>query len=153
MCYVHLIFTPTNQIRKDSSWNPPPHGILKLSFDGASKGNLGPTGYGCAVWNHEGIIIKALCGPLVQCDSTMAEAQSLSTGLKELKKMRLRSYVIEGDLEVVICWSHGKECNAWHLCSLIYEIMEISSELEYSFHHVPREQNSLANSLANWGVV
>lgn len=95
---------PTNQIRKDGSWKPLPHGTLKLNFDGASKGNSGPTNYKCAVRNHEGILIKDLCGPLAQCDSTMEKTQSLLKGLKELKNMGMMGCFIEGDSEVVIIW-------------------------------------------------
>lgn len=144
---------PANQIQKDRSWKPLPHGILKLNVDGASKEKQGPADYGCAVRNHDGILIKALCGPLVQCDSTMAKTRGLLKGLKELKKMGQRSYLMERDSEVVIGWGQGKECNAWRLWSLVDEILEMSSELEYSFRHVHREQNSLADYLANWGVV
>jgi hypothetical protein len=38
--------TPRTHIPSPSSWTPPPTGFVKVNFDGASKGNPGPAGYG-----------------------------------------------------------------------------------------------------------
>lgn len=62
------------------------------------------------------------------------------------------SWTLAAYMEVVISWGWVKDCQSWRMWSLVYEILDIASELECSFSHVPREQNSLADSLANWGV-
>ena len=35
-------------------WDPPPNNMFKVNFDGASKGNLSPTGFRGAIRNAEG---------------------------------------------------------------------------------------------------
>lgn len=66
------------------SRSPPPAGLLKLNFDGASKGNLGQDGFGCVLHNHSSKVIRAICGPLEVCYSTKAEAMGLLFDLREL---------------------------------------------------------------------
>lgn len=101
-------------------WKPPPNGILKLNFDGASKGNPGPTGFGCVIRDHRGSILKVVCGPLNVCNSIRAETIGLLFGLRELRKMGILGCIIEGDSEVVIGWGQGKECKAWRMWDLTY---------------------------------
>ena len=48
------IYTPSSP----SSWSPLPPQVFKLNFDGASKGNLGPAGYGGICQDHSGRIIS-----------------------------------------------------------------------------------------------
>lgn len=76
----------------------------------------------------------------------------LLMGIRELKSLGALWAIIEGDSAVVIAWGQGNECISWELWSLVYEISEIALEIGCSFFHVPCEQNSVANSLANWGV-
>lgn len=93
-----------------------------------------------------------LCGPLKLCNSTKAETMGLFMGIRELKRMGAVGALIEGDLSIVIGWGQGKSCNLWELWSCAYEITEIALDIGCSFSHIPREQNSMTDSLANWGV-
>lgn len=74
------------------------------------------------------------------------------SGLRELKKMGLFCCIIEGDSAVVIGWGKGEECQSWQMWNLVYEIRELSSDLGCLYSHIPREQNSEADKLANWGI-
>jgi len=47
-----------------NTWQCPPLGFFKLNFDGASKGNLGPAGFGEVIRNSEGIISHIMVGNL-----------------------------------------------------------------------------------------
>jgi hypothetical protein len=47
---------PTPTTRSPSSWSCPPPGFWKLNFDGASKGNPGPTGFGAVIRDNTGKI-------------------------------------------------------------------------------------------------
>lgn len=46
------------------SWTPPPLGVLKLNFDGASKGNPRQAGYGSVIRGHNQNAVRVICGPL-----------------------------------------------------------------------------------------
>jgi hypothetical protein len=45
-----------------SSWTPPPAHFIKVNFDGASKGNPGPAGYGVVLRNADGAIMGLEAG-------------------------------------------------------------------------------------------
>lgn len=66
--------------------------------------------------------------------------------------MGLYECIIEGDSAMIIGWGQGKECKSWRMWNLMYEIQEIAMELRCFFSHIPREQNTLADELANCGV-
>lgn len=61
-------------------WSPPHEGCLKLNFDGASKGNPGPAGFGCVLRDHLGRVLHVIYGPLCDCDSTSVEVFGPSHG-------------------------------------------------------------------------
>lgn len=72
-------------------WKPPHDGGFKLYFDGSSKGNLGLEGFGCVIRDHNGSIIRVICGSLGICNFIKAETIGLLMGFRELKKWGLRS--------------------------------------------------------------
>ena len=47
-------------------WSVPPHGVFKLNFDGASRGNPGPAGYGGICHDQEGRIKMVFMGAIGQ---------------------------------------------------------------------------------------
>jgi hypothetical protein len=61
-----LKFLPPNMLTNvptpsgPSSWQPLPLGFLKLNFDGASKGNPRPVGFGDVFWDCKGDILHFL---------------------------------------------------------------------------------------------
>lgn len=120
-----------------SSWREPSNEILKLNFDGASKGNPGPAGFGCVICDHNGNISLVLSGLLEYCNSTRAETMGMLMGIRELKKLGASGAIIEGDSAVVIGWGNGKVCNSWELWNLVYEITKIASDIGCSFSLIP----------------
>lgn len=133
--------------------DPPRDGCLKLNFNGASKGNSGPVGFGCVLRDRSGAIVWFCCGLLGVCDWTKAEVMALLMGLRELKKLGLHASLVVGDSATVIGWGKEKGGGSWKLAHLVNEIRDLSLSMEISYAHVPREHNSLADKLANWGVV
>ena len=53
-------------------WDPPSERILKLNFDATSKGNYGEVGYGVAIKDHRGVILRVLYGILTQDRNNIA---------------------------------------------------------------------------------
>lgn len=92
-----------------SIWIPPLVGTLKLNFDGASKGNPGPVGFGCVIQDHDHNIIRALRGPLKICDAITAKTTSLLMGLRELNHLGFYGCEVEGDSAVVVRWGNGDD--------------------------------------------
>lgn len=101
--------------RKVMNWMPPQEGVLKLNFDGSSKGYPTLACFGCVVRDCTSSVIHVISGPLGICESTKAEAVGLFMGLRELKRMGVQDCMVEGDLAVVIGWSLGKGDGSWQL--------------------------------------
>lgn len=100
---ISCLSAPTQPILS-LCWKAPPQGVLKLNFNGASKGNPRPAGFGCVIRDHNGDNYKFLCGPLGHCNSTKAKTMGLLMGIRELKSMGAMGALVEGDLTVVIGW-------------------------------------------------
>lgn len=96
--------------------------MLKLNFDGRSKGNPRQVGFGCVLRDHSDKVVRVISGPLGMCDSTTAEAMGLLFGLRELKQLGIKDCVVEGNSMTVIRWEYGKGDGSWCLAQIVNEI-------------------------------
>jgi ribonuclease HI len=150
--------------RKDNTpmqWAPPPHGTFKLNFDGASRGNPGPAGFGAVLRNHTGEIIFITAGSLGENTNNVAELTSLVRGLQSAVLHQFHRLIIEGDSQVIIQLIskilHGKPpCRispSWRLSGLLEDFSDINNpNLTLIPSHVLREANKVADHLANEGI-
>jgi ribonuclease HI len=72
-------------------WEAPPTKFFKLNFDGASKGNPGPAGYGAVIQNSDGEILHILVGSMGHNTNNAAEIWSLLCGLQAASEQDLFS--------------------------------------------------------------
>lgn len=63
-----ISFNPLVVKKAVRQWMPPQKGVLKLNFDGSSKGNPGLGGLGCVIRDSNSSIVQIICGPLGSCD-------------------------------------------------------------------------------------
>lgn len=61
-------------------WSKPPIGFYKFNFDGASKGNLGATGFGGAIKDNNGDIKLVLYGTIGHDTNNVTELSRLLEG-------------------------------------------------------------------------
>ena len=54
-------------------WTVPPPGVFKLNFDGASRGNPGPAGFGGLCRDHEGRIRMVFMGAIGKDTNNLVE--------------------------------------------------------------------------------
>lgn len=85
-------------------WVPPCAGKLKINFDGASLGNLGPASYGCTLRDHDGVIKGVKGGPIGRIDVNQAKLIGLLESLRLLKSRSITKCMVEGDTKIVIRW-------------------------------------------------
>ena len=95
--------------RKERGWemekeflHPPPKGYLKCNIDGASKSNLGTTGYGGVLRDEEGKIIFTFHYHLGIATNNMAELMELEQCLELFKLNHSSNVIMEADLEISI---------------------------------------------------
>ena len=81
---------------------PPPAGILKLNFHGASKGNLGEAGYGGIFRDHRGHPMLIYYGSIGWDTNNSAELEGLWQGMQLAHLHEYFPLKIEGDSQILI---------------------------------------------------
>ena len=93
-------------------WDPPLNNMFKLNFDGALKGNPGPTGFGGAIRNVEGMIVGLCWGYIRENTNNVAELKGLMAGLTLDIQQGWMPIVLEGNsrliLQMITKLLHGK---------------------------------------------
>ncbi len=83
-------------------WLPLISPFLKLNFDGTLRGNLGDSGIGVAIRNHQGVVVSLKVAPIPYGSNNLAKASALLEGLVLAKKLAITSLHVEGDSSVII---------------------------------------------------
>lgn len=135
--------------------------FMTLYFDGASKGNPGPSAWGWVLVDKEGNKEEGQHARLPVTTNNVAEYTALLEGLRYLKEKSITNVVIKGDSSLVVnqlnkkkksseeyCW----RCNNEKLIPLRDKCAALLNELfpeGYSLIHVKRELNALADAECN----
>lgn len=136
-------------MRKAATWSPPKPGWLKLNFDGASRGNPGPSGIGYVIRDHSGSIIWKMAKPIPPDTNNIAEFKALQLGLTDCIKHGLKNISVEGDSEMAINAIKRKKTPNWRLQGIIDNIIGNLARIEhYEAKHIYREANSEADALS-----
>jgi ribonuclease HI len=144
-----------------NTWSPPPPGFVKLNFDGSSKGNPGPTGFGAVLRDNEGRILHITAGYLGFNTNNVAELWSLLKGINLAISHNIFQLIVEGDSQVIIHLiskiihgSHPSEISPrWRLLGLLEDFRSLlQPHLTLIPSHVKRDANKIADFLANEGV-
>lgn len=123
-----------------------------ISFsDGGARGNPGPAGVGAVLFNEKNEIVEELSFYLGETTNNQAEYRALIMALEKAQALGATEMECYLDSELVV-----KQLNREYkvknkdLAPLFLKVHNISlSFKKISFHHVPREKNSIADGLAN----
>lgn len=125
---------------------------LIAHIDGGSLGNPGPSGVGVVIEGAASDPIR-IAKWIGRQDSNVAEYVALMEALQcaiSLNATRLHVY---SDSEVVVKQMTGVyKCRSPRLYSLNWTCRKLARSLGFSISHVPREENTEANRLANFAV-
>lgn len=127
---------------------------MKMWADGASRGNPGPSGAGAIVKLADGSVIGEVAEFLGHGTNNRAEYTAALLGLQRALELGGREIDVYMDSQLVVRQMEGtyKVKNAG-LRPLWEQAGALSRRfVRCTFHHVPREQNSEADALANTGV-
>ena len=78
-------------------WEPPPEGIFKLNFEGASKGNPDLASYGYIVRDIIGNMMGFSFSFIERETNNAVEIEGLMQGIEMLKENYWKPIIIEGD--------------------------------------------------------
>ena len=125
---------------------------LVAYIDGGSHGNPGPSGIGVVIEHAGGDKIR-IAKRIGHQDNNVAEYVALLEALQYALQQKARALRVYSDSEVVVRQMSGEyACLSPRLYSLNWTCRKLARSLDFSITHVPREDNSEANSLANHAV-
>ena len=128
--------------------------MITAYFDGGSRGNPGPAGYGAYIVDGDGTVVAELSGALGVATNNVAEYHGLIAALQWAADHDITAVKVKGDSLLLIEQMRGnyKVKNEglrplYHRARML--VMQIG---DVSFEHVPREQNKDADRLSNVGM-
>ena len=130
---------------------------LTLFFDGASRKNPGESGSGWYITSPNQSASKKGYAYTGIKTNNQAEYNGLLNGLKEIKKeysLKNLSLTIKGDSELIIKQLKGDyKVKSKNLRPYYLEVQKILNEIpNISFEWIPREENRIADHLANQAI-
>ena len=141
---------PVNIVR----WRLPPPGFMKLNFDGASKGNPGPTGYGGVIHTDQGKVTYIYYGFIGHATNNATKLE----GLILASRVGRKKLIIEGDSHIIIHMlskiMHGAPISRinqnWRMEDRLHQLRQIVQNILVLIpQHVLRSWNTLDDKLTN----
>jgi ribonuclease HI len=131
-----------------------PQGEWLLVVDGAARGNPGEAGCGAAIFDENGNVLKELCRYLGQTTNNVAEYKGLLLGLEEVLRLGGKRVRIQSDSQLLVRQLNGLYRVKDEKLQRLYQgALRLLNQLEaYRIIHVGREDNRLADRLANQAI-
>lgn len=124
---------------------------LTIFSDGGARGNPGPAGIGAVLYDEHKKVIAEISEYLGETTNNQAEYRALLAALKKAASLKAEEVVCHLDSELVV-----KQLNREYkvknkdLAPLFLDVYNLSLGFQkITFKHIPREQNSVADRLAN----
>ena len=120
-------------------------------IDGGARGNPGPAGYGVVIQDGNGTTVDTLSRSIGRATNNVAEYSGLLAALEYAAEKKAQRVQIFCDSELVVRQMQGRyRVQSPDLKPLHERARALASQLrEFRITHVPREQNRLADELAN----
>jgi ribonuclease HI len=121
-----------------------------LNFDGASKGNPGPSGAGAVIYKNKEEIWSSY--KFIGCKTNnQAEYSALIFGLEGALNLGIKTLLVLGDSLLVINQVNGLyKVKSDFILPLHKEVLALKSKFDFiEFNHVYRDNNKRADQLSN----
>lgn len=124
---------------------------VTLFTDGGSRGNPGPAGYGFVLLDASGQEVARGRGYLGRTTNNVAEYAGVAAGLQAALEAGAKSITLKSDSELIVKQLRGTyRVKAPGLKDLFAKVKGLLAKFpSWQAVHVPREQNQLADALAN----
>ena len=130
--------------------------ILSIYTDGGSRGNPGPSGFGVAVYDDKKNVVAQISKFVGIKTNNEAEYLALNEAISWVKdnldRLVIDSVDFYSDSQLLVRQMQGKYKVKAPTITPLYRFatsLLSTMNLSYKFHEIPRELNSLADSLAN----
>lgn len=120
--------------------------------DGACSGNPGPMGIGFVIYIEDKEIFK-FSKAIGKGTNNIAEYTAVLEGVKKAIEIGAKGIVVRSDSQLVVQQLSGHyRIKEPHLRELKSQIDVITKDVNISYEYIPREENSVANDLAQSAV-
>ena len=125
-----------------------------LYADGACRGNPGPAGSGAALVNEEGHVVAEAMRHLGHGTNNVAEYTALIIGLEEARRHDVEELEVRMDSKFVVEQMNGRwRVRDAKLIPLAIRARELFAQFpKWQIRHIPRDQNAIADALANRAI-
>ncbi|MFC2001784.1 ribonuclease HI family protein [Chloroflexota bacterium] len=124
---------------------------LTLWVDGAARGNPGPAAIGATIKDEQGRLMASLSQCIGTTTNNQAEYRAVIATLEKAINLGAKEVTLNSDSELVVKQINGQyRVKKATLKPLYQKAKQLLASLEaYTVTHVPREQNTEADKLAN----
>jgi len=122
--------------------------------DGASQGNPGLAAIGAIIKNEQGRIITSISQGIGRTTNNQAEYRAIIAALENAVSLGANQVDMRSDSELVVRQINGRyRVKNASLKPLYQEVKQLQSQLkDFTITHIPRQQNTEADSLANMAL-
>lgn len=123
-----------------------------LHIDGGSRGNPGPAGAGIVIRSaDDGTVLRRAGVYLGEATNNVAEYRGLIEGLQQARRLGATRVEVVSDSELLVRQMNGQyRVKNAGLQSLFQQAQELTGTFErFAIRHVRREENALADEMAN----
>ena len=122
-----------------------------IHTDGAAEPNPGPAAIGATIKDERGRLIASISRPIGRATNNQAEYRAVIAALEKAIGLGARQVTLNSDSELVVKQIQGSyRVKKAALKPLFRRVKELQSLLEsLTVSHIPREQNTEADRLAN----
>jgi ribonuclease HI len=126
----------------------------RVHIDGASRGNPGPAGVGVLFLQPDGTVVERLHRGIGNATNNVAEYSALLMALERARTMGITDLEVYSDSELLVRQVQGRYQVKHPALRPLYAVARerIAGFRHFTIHHVPRELNAEADSLANRGI-
>jgi probable phosphoglycerate mutase len=128
--------------------------MITAYFDGGSRGNPGPAGYGVYIVDDGGEVVAELSGALGTATNNVAEYNGLLAALQWAVDNGVRELHVKGDSLLLVQQMRGNyKVKHAGLIPLYQRARLLASKIpRVIYDHVPRDLNKEADRLSNVGM-
>lgn len=128
--------------------------LYTLEFDGACRGNPGLCGAGYVIYKDDEILERHSKFVSKKNTNNYSEYSALLFGIERLVELGAKDIKVQGDSQLAINQLNGVyRVKSENILSLYNKIIENLINFDvYTFCHIKREKNKLADQLANIAI-
>jgi len=124
---------------------------VRIWVDGASRGNPGPAAIGALIKDGQGKLIARISQRIGTTTNNQAEYRAIIAALEKAISLGFKQVEVNSDSELVVRQLNGiYRVKKAELKPLHQQVKQLQSLLEgFTITHIPRQQNTEADNLAN----